>query len=290
MTFPIVTQWRCGEASPGQRFVSPYWERVHHRMDGQRLEALLMWPEIDAVLGARPSTWGLEVQCGLVHASFQRFCMRSRDLIMRCIVYWEVWRIYLFYTLLWILRESTRAFGLNRRYSHWVWHCDRPDSLRRYGWDEELWIVLVQLILSDWGGQLLCDKMLRHYEDNAFIILTSVSECDWHQVCQLCEPDVYSGLWASVLWSCLFNLSSGMWVGDCSGRYMTTEQLYWSQLALRMSNRTFYSPSWLEVERRRFYATSWFGDETPCFWECLFACQRVTHTLSLVLFLRSWIL
>ena len=116
-----------------------YWKQVHHRIDGQRLEALLMWPEIVAVLGARPSTWGLEVQCGLVHASFQRFCMRSRDLIMRCIVYWEVWRIYLFYTLLWILRESTRAFGLNRRYSHWVWHCDRSDPLRRYEWDEELW-------------------------------------------------------------------------------------------------------------------------------------------------------
>ena len=81
------------------------------------------------------------------------------------------------------------------------------------------------------------------------------------------------------------DLSSGMWVGDCSGRYMTTEQLYWSQLTLRMSNRTFYSPSWLEAERRRFYATSWLGDETTCFWECLFACQRVTHTLSLVLFL-----
>ena len=202
MTFP-THQWRCGEVSPGQRLVSLYWKQVHHRIDGQRLEALLMWPEIVAVLGARPSTWGLEVQCGLVHASFQRFCMRSRDLIMRCIVYQEVWCIYLFYTLLWILRESTIAFGLNRRYSHWVWHCDRPDSLRRYGWDEELWIVLVQLILSEWGDQLLCNKMLRHYEDNAFIILTGVSGCSWHQACQLCEPDVYSGLWTSLLWSWL---------------------------------------------------------------------------------------
>ena len=28
----------------------------------------------------------------------------------------------------------------------------------------------VQTVLSDWGDQFLCNKMLRHYEDNAFII------------------------------------------------------------------------------------------------------------------------
>ena len=161
---------------------------------------------------------------------------------------------------------------------------DDMDEMKNSG------IVLVQLILSDWGDQLLCDKMLRHYEDNAFIILTSVSECDWHQVCQLCEPDVLFWTLNFITVKLFIDLSSGMWVGDCSGRYMTTEQLYWSQLTLRMSNRTFYSPSWLEAERCRSYATSWLGDETTCFWECLFACQRMTHTLSLVLFLRSWIL
>ena len=204
MTFAIVTQWRCGEASPGQRLVSPYWKQVHHRMDGQRLEALLMWPEIDAVLGARPSTWGLEVQCGLVHASFQRFCMRSRDLIIRCIVYWEVWCISLFYTLLWILRENLLQSLTWAGDTHIEYDIvtnlilfDDMDEMRNSG------IVLVQLILSEWRDQLLCNKMLRHYEDNAFIILTGVSGCGWHQVCQLCEPDVCSGLWTSLLWSCL---------------------------------------------------------------------------------------
>ena len=92
----IISQWR--RRRPGQRFV---FTIVHYRIDGQP-------PEILAVLGARPS--GGAVRFG----SFQRFCMRSSDLTIRCIVCWEVWRIYLFQTFLWILREFPRAFGLNK--------------------------------------------------------------------------------------------------------------------------------------------------------------------------------
>ena len=214
-----------------------------------------MWPEIVAVLGARRLVWGL----GAVrwYGDLSKDFVWDRG-ILQCVALFEKCGVLILFD------------DLNER--------------------KNSGIVLVQLVLSDWGDQLLCDKMLRHFEDNAFIILTDVSGCGWYQVCHL----LLSGY---LFWTLSFStvklfidLSSGMWVGDCSGRYMTTEQLYWSQFALRMSNRTFYSPSWLEVERRRFYVTSWFGDETPCFWECLFARQRVTHTLSLVLFLRIWIL
>ena len=44
--------------------------------------------------------------------------MRSRDVIMRYIVYREVWCIYLLYILLWILSESPIASDLSRRYLH----------------------------------------------------------------------------------------------------------------------------------------------------------------------------
>ena len=48
---------------------------------------------------------------------------------------------------------------------------DDMDEMKNSG------IALVQLILPERGNQLLCNKMLRHYEDDAFTILTGVSGC-----------------------------------------------------------------------------------------------------------------
>ena len=133
--------------------------------------------------------------------------------------------------------------------------------------------VRVQPILSDWGDQFLCNKILRHYEDNAFIILTGVSGCDWHWVHQPYGLDIWSELCALLLWGCLLTFHPEMRVGDYSGRYITTEQLYWADYI-----EDGYSASWF---------LSWeilsLCDELIWRWNLVFQrCLRVNvlrHTL-----------
>ena len=120
----------------------------------------------------------------------------------------------------------------------------------------------VQPMLSDWGDQFLCNKMLRHYEDNAFTILSGVSGCDWHWVHQPCGLDIWSELCALLSLRLFIVLSSGdvSWWLQWTIYYNGTTVLSW--LTLRMSNRTFCSPSWFEAERCYLYVKSYFGDGT----------------------------
>ena len=75
-------------------------------------------------------------------------------------------------------------------------------------------------------------QMLRHYEDNAFIILIGISGCDWHQVYRSYGLGVWSGHWAllfeAVYWLFLWVCELEIAVDDILQRNNCIElNLHW---------------------------------------------------------------
>ena len=92
------------------------------------------------------------------------------------------------------------------------------------------------------------------------------------------------------LWGCLLTFHLEMWVGNYSGRYITTEQLYWA--GLHWGCRTEHSVPHLGLELwdviSMWLAVLEVELSVPRMF-CLHV-NMLRHTLSLTLFLRSYML